>query len=177
MQLSGSRSWIKPATIRLTVECSTAELSGNRRNRRSRAGLRITKAFAVAKDQLGRSRPIRGRVETRCRARDFPQPAGGGNGKARLRSPPIRWRHGMAVKSSQSGPSLNTARFRRVDSMPVIEAKLKPLPSIVPVDVPDVFDMSDDECLRGWRRSSKPKNLNIEILNVWIRHSWRKWPA
>jgi len=35
--------------------------------------------------------------------------------------------------------------------MPVIEAELKPIPSIVPVDPPDVFDdildMSDDECL------------------------------
>jgi hypothetical protein len=28
--------------------------------------------------------------------------------------------------------------------MPVIEAELKPTPSIVPIDV---FDMSDDECL------------------------------
>ena len=31
--------------------------------------------------------------------------------------------------------------------MPVIEAELKPTPSIVPVDPPDVLDMSDDECL------------------------------
>ena len=34
--------------------------------------------------------------------------------------------------------------FAKVDSMPVIEADLKPTPSIVPSDV---FDMSDDECL------------------------------
>ena len=34
--------------------------------------------------------------------------------------------------------------FTEVDSMPVIEADLKPTPSIVPSDV---FDMSDDECL------------------------------
>ena len=34
--------------------------------------------------------------------------------------------------------------FTKVDSMPVIEADLKPTPSIVPIDV---FDMSDDECL------------------------------
>src|SRR5437773_3012196 len=47
----------EPATIRLTVECSTAELSGNKRNRRSQAGLRITKAFAVAKDQLAGCAP------------------------------------------------------------------------------------------------------------------------
>ena len=31
--------------------------------------------------------------------------------------------------------------------MPVIEGELTPTPSIVPVDPPDVFDMSDDECL------------------------------
>ena len=31
--------------------------------------------------------------------------------------------------------------------MPVIEAELKPTPSIVPVGMPDVLDMSDDECL------------------------------
>jgi hypothetical protein len=31
--------------------------------------------------------------------------------------------------------------------MPVIEAELKPIPSIVPVDPPDILDMSDDECL------------------------------
>jgi hypothetical protein len=34
--------------------------------------------------------------------------------------------------------------FTGVDSMPVIEADLKPTPSIVPIDV---FNMSDDECL------------------------------
>ena len=31
--------------------------------------------------------------------------------------------------------------------MPVIEAEVEPTPSIVPVDMPDVLDMSDDECL------------------------------
>ena len=31
--------------------------------------------------------------------------------------------------------------------MPVIEAELKPIPSIVPADPPDILDMSDDECL------------------------------
>jgi hypothetical protein len=31
--------------------------------------------------------------------------------------------------------------------MPVIEAELKPTPSTVPLDPPDVFDMSDDQCL------------------------------
>ena len=31
--------------------------------------------------------------------------------------------------------------------MPVIAAELKPRPSIVPVEAPDVLDMSDDECL------------------------------
>jgi hypothetical protein len=32
-----------------------------------------------------------------------------------------------------------------VDSMPVVQAMLKPVPSIVPADIPL---MSDDECLR-----------------------------
>jgi len=31
--------------------------------------------------------------------------------------------------------------------MPVIESELKPTPSIVPVDMPNIDDMSDDECL------------------------------
>ena len=34
--------------------------------------------------------------------------------------------------------------FIEVDSMPLIEAELKPAPPTVPIDV---FDMSDDECL------------------------------
>ena len=55
------RAGFEPATCRLTVECSTAELSGNRRNRRSQAGLRITKPFAVAKDQMTGSSPVSGK--------------------------------------------------------------------------------------------------------------------
>lgn len=31
--------------------------------------------------------------------------------------------------------------------MPVLEAELKPVPSIAPGDAPDVLGMSDDECL------------------------------
>ncbi|HKU07670.1 MAG TPA: hypothetical protein VJR30_16485 [Bradyrhizobium sp.] len=31
--------------------------------------------------------------------------------------------------------------------MPVIESELEPTPSIVPIDPPDVFEMTDDECL------------------------------
>jgi hypothetical protein len=41
--------------------------------------------------------------------------------------------------------SLRTAGLARGDSMPVIQAELKPMPSIVPADIPL---MSDDECLR-----------------------------
>src|SRR5947199_3879900 len=59
----------EPATIRLTVECSTAELSGNRRNRRSQAGLRITKAFAVAKDEFGECARIKLGAETAAQQR------------------------------------------------------------------------------------------------------------
>jgi hypothetical protein len=34
--------------------------------------------------------------------------------------------------------------FMGADSMPVIQADLRPTPSIVPIDIPD---MTDDECL------------------------------
>src|SRR3954466_4772743 len=45
------RAGFEPATIRLTVECSTAELPRNRRNR-VRARQRITKPSRLAKDQI-----------------------------------------------------------------------------------------------------------------------------
>jgi hypothetical protein len=37
--------------------------------------------------------------------------------------------------------------FAELDSMPVVEAEVEPTPSISPVDdLPDVLDMTDDEC-------------------------------
>ena len=45
------RAGFEPATIRLTVECSTAELPRNKAKRRSLAK-RITKPFGLAKDEL-----------------------------------------------------------------------------------------------------------------------------
>ena len=48
--------------------------------------------------------------------------------------------------------------------MPVIEAELKPLPSIVPVDVPDVFDMSDDECLSRLAEVVEAQDLEYRDL-------------
>src|SRR5580692_10860351 len=46
------RAGFEPATIRLTVECSTAELPRNRANQ-VRAGQRITKPPSLAKDEMG----------------------------------------------------------------------------------------------------------------------------
>src|SRR6266404_8888915 len=48
------RAGFEPATIRLTVECSTAELPRNRRNLFA-TGERITKPPSLAKDEMGRS--------------------------------------------------------------------------------------------------------------------------
>jgi hypothetical protein len=52
----------------------------------------------------------------------------------------------MGQPPNRPNPARAPARagFTGVDSMPVIEADLKPTPSIVPSDV---LDMSDDECL------------------------------
>src|SRR6266852_3976336 len=47
------RAGFEPATIRLTVECSTAELPRNRRNLFA-TGERITKPPSLAKDEMGR---------------------------------------------------------------------------------------------------------------------------
>jgi hypothetical protein len=50
------RAGFEPATIRLTVECSTAELPRNRRNQFAR--LRITKPLSLAKDEIFSSSAI-----------------------------------------------------------------------------------------------------------------------
>jgi hypothetical protein len=49
------RAGFEPATIRLTVECSTAELPRNRRNQGVRRPERITKPPSLAKDEIGLS--------------------------------------------------------------------------------------------------------------------------
>jgi hypothetical protein len=50
-----------------------------------------------------------------------------------------------AAKSTHYGMRFCVARDSKGDSMPVTTTALKPMPSIVPADVPL---MSDDECLR-----------------------------
>jgi hypothetical protein len=52
LNLLAPRAGFEPATIRLTVECSTAELPRNRANQ-VRAGQRITKPPSLAKDEMG----------------------------------------------------------------------------------------------------------------------------
>jgi hypothetical protein len=47
------RAGFEPATIRLTVECSTAELPRNRRNLGVRERQRITKRPRLAKHEIG----------------------------------------------------------------------------------------------------------------------------
>src|SRR6201996_1545572 len=51
LKLLAPRAGFEPATIRLTVECSTAELPRNKAKRCSLA-VRITKPFGLAKDEL-----------------------------------------------------------------------------------------------------------------------------
>jgi hypothetical protein len=58
--LLAPRAGFEPATIRLTVECSTAELPRNKANPKGCVegvanGLRITKAFRLAKREIGAS--------------------------------------------------------------------------------------------------------------------------
>ena len=49
------RAGFEPATIRLTVECSTAELPRNKAKQSFASGQRITKPPGLAKDEIGRS--------------------------------------------------------------------------------------------------------------------------
>src|SRR5580693_8907702 len=66
--LLAPRAGFEPATIRLTVECSTAELPRNKRNNRSR-GQRITKPPGLAKDQIaGFSMRVTARQKPLCRS-------------------------------------------------------------------------------------------------------------
>jgi hypothetical protein len=46
------RAGFEPATIRLTVECSTAELPRNKAKQSFASGQRITKPSGLAKDQM-----------------------------------------------------------------------------------------------------------------------------
>jgi hypothetical protein len=43
--------------------------------------------------------------------------------------------------------------FMGADSMPVIQAELRPTPSLVPIKRPSVDDMTDDECLARLART------------------------
>ena len=61
------RAGFEPATIRLTVECSTAELPRNRRNLGVRKRERITKPPRLAKDEIGLSGvPVRAKTSYLC---------------------------------------------------------------------------------------------------------------
>jgi hypothetical protein len=51
--------------------------------------------------------------------------------------------------------------------MPIIEAELKPTPSIVPAEMPDVSDMSDDECLA--RLAAMVERQDLEHLDEMAR--------
>jgi hypothetical protein len=82
--LLAPRAGFEPATIRLTVECSTAELPRNKRNLFA-TGQRITKPPSLAKDEIGRS----GAVSIR-----------GGNSLPRKDLSPI-----STIRESRSGTS------------------------------------------------------------------------
>src|SRR5205814_7198041 len=64
------RAGFEPATIRLTVECSTAELPRNRR-KGVRDGERITKPPRLAKDEIGSSGSVSRRGRNALRSNDF----------------------------------------------------------------------------------------------------------
>lgn len=55
LELLAPRAGFEPATIRLTVECSTAELPRNSANQGSATPERITKPLRLAKDEMGRA--------------------------------------------------------------------------------------------------------------------------
>src|ERR1700687_4966075 len=64
------RAGFEPATIRLTVECSTAELPRNKRNLFA-TGQRITKPPSLAKDEIGRSGAVSIRGGNSLRRKDL----------------------------------------------------------------------------------------------------------
>src|SRR5437016_3566845 len=68
--LMAPRAGFEPATIRLTVECSTAELPRNRR-KGVRDGERITKPPRLAKAEIGSSGTVSRRGRNALRGNDF----------------------------------------------------------------------------------------------------------
>src|SRR5438876_5874218 len=64
------RAGFEPATIRLTVECSTAELPRNRR-KGVRDAERITKPSRLAKDEIGSSGTVSRRGRNSLRGNHF----------------------------------------------------------------------------------------------------------
>src|SRR6266446_1365671 len=68
--LLAPRAGFEPATIRLTVECSTAELPRNRR-KGVRDGEHITKPPRLAKDEIGSSGTLSRRRRNPLRGNDF----------------------------------------------------------------------------------------------------------
>jgi len=96
---------------------------------------------------MGRSAAASGRAGNQLRRNDllaFPAEcksrSGGSSGDPA--APP---RHEPSPKKTHSSTTLASTCFARGDSMPDIQADLmRPVPSIVPSDIPA---MSDDECL------------------------------
>src|SRR5258707_7891678 len=141
------RAGFEPATIRLTVECSTAELPRNRRTIvRERAA--YNKAFRACKGPNGRSgsgiaRKRKGAVLQGFAAGFSPALDMIGNASSQCRHPLMSWT-GRQIDSIRPEPS-GIAGFTGADSMPVIATDLiRAVPSIIPSDIPA---LSEDECL------------------------------
>ena len=103
------RAGFEPATIRLTVECSTAELPRNRRNKCSRAGA-YNKAFRACKgpNHWRRGRPGPGRKGAAAEA----FVAISCFGPVTLwRNPGIRREHGASRQFDLIGRDFGTAGF------------------------------------------------------------------
>src|SRR5450755_2614259 len=145
------RAGFEPATIRLTVECSTAELPRNRRNRRGFAtGQRITKPPSLAKREMGRSSATStGDANGLCDQgllalltnRRLRSGVPSGNSASRpCREPSPKKTHSQPIPTLRRGVA-------RGDSMPDTETDALG-PSIVPSKIPSrIPEMSDDECL------------------------------
>ena len=141
------RAGFEPATIRLTVECSTTELPRNRRTIvRERAA--YNKAFRACKGPnrsfpAGIARKRKGPVTQGFAAGFLPSLDITGNAPAQGGHPLVSWT-GRQIDSIR--PELRgIAGFTGADSMPVIATDLiRTVPSIIPSDVPA---LSDDECL------------------------------
>jgi hypothetical protein len=81
------RAGFEPATIRLTVECSTAELPRNRRKQSFASRQRITKPSGLAKDQISRFSAALGESGNLLRHNDLLSFRRGGTGHRRRVGP------------------------------------------------------------------------------------------